>query len=63
MIHRIRYKKYQDAGNILNYLYRKESPDKVEALKAFNAECWKPIDYGLNSMLVAVEAKQSGHVS
>lgn len=32
--------------SILNYLTEGESPDKVEALKAFNAEAKKPIDYG-----------------
>lgn len=45
-------------GNVfLNYLTEGESPDKVEALKAFNAEAKKPIDYGFKFDNTAVEAE------
>ena len=45
-------------GNVfLNYLTEGESPDKVEALKAFNAEAKKPIDYGFKFDNTAAEAE------
>ena len=50
-------------GNVfLNYLTEGESPDKVEALKAFNAEAKKPIDYGFKFDNTAVECGNKRHV-